>query len=86
MWNRVLQQLASKYVHDKLVNSPTFHRAVRATHDRIKGIQQHDHSNSTGPPNPEIYLIPTKILALTHKVKKFSQLYLEEFKENFRKR
>lgn len=43
MLKNILTQLGGKYVHDVLINSPTFHRIVRRTHDTVKGIKTPPH-------------------------------------------
>lgn len=56
MLRNLLTQLGGKYVHDVLINSPTFHKIVRKTHDTVKGIKSapHDYDPHSSKPSPDL--------------------------------
>lgn len=92
MLRNLLTQLGGKYVHDVLINSPTFHRIVRKTHDTVKGIKAapHDYDpHSSTSLHFQFFVLgqgfcTDGIAAISHKVKKFGTIFKDELIDNFK--
>ena len=88
-----LTQFGAKYIHDALVQSPTFHRIVQRTHDTIKGIpqQQHHHRHRHGTGGRELkgYKSAPGLAeeeTVGEKVGRFATHFRDEFVDNFTKK
>lgn len=89
-----LTQFGAKYVHDALLQSPTFHRIVQRTHDTIKGIPRHDlhhhHRSELGHPHSSSPAAAQRKHpseeTVGDKVGRFAGHFRDEFVDNFTKK
>lgn len=72
-----------RYLYNKLITSPAFHRWVRRIHARINGIPLHHVDPTRKPPLTHIS-IENYLPTLNHKMKAFRIIWWDEMKRAFR--